>query len=65
MLNVNIGDKVKLVNCAESKYYENNEFTVISEPYEICECLVVKIKCEETGKYFGGGSAVEKLLLIK
>lgn len=46
------GDKVKIIKGASKseKVYE-----VLSEPYKICGSTVVKMKCHETGKYYGGG----------
>ena len=55
------GDKVKIVGSAEAEKYSDCVFEVLSEAYEICGSMVVKIKCHETGKYFGGGYAVEYL----
>ena len=39
-----IGSKVKIVNCAEAKIYEEKVWTVISEPLEVCDITVVKLK---------------------
>lgn len=55
------GDKVKIIGSAEEDKYKDCVFEVLSEPYSICGAMVVKIKCHETGKYFGGGYAVEYL----
>lgn len=55
------GDKVKIVGSAEAEKYKGQVFEVLSEPYIICGSVVVKMKCNETGKYFGGGYAVEYL----
>ena len=55
------GDRVRIVNSAESQKYKGCVFEVLSEPYNICGSMVVKMKCHETGKYFGGGYAVEFL----
>lgn len=55
------GDKVRIVGSAEAETYNGDIFEVVSEPYEICGAMVAKIKCHETGKYFGGGYAVEYL----
>lgn len=58
------GDKVKIVGSAEESKYKNCIFTVLSDPYMICGTEVVKMKCEATGKYFGGGYATEYLETI-
>jgi hypothetical protein len=58
------GDKVIIVRSAEAGIYKDCIFEVLSEPYEICGSEVVKIKCHETGKYFGGGYATEFLKII-
>ena len=59
---INKGDKVIIKGSAEEKTYNGCVFEVLSEPYNICGSVVVKMKCHETGKYFGGGYAVEFLL---
>ena len=55
------GDKVRIIGSAEEERYKDCIFEVLSEPYNICGSMVVKMKCHETGKYFGGGYAVEYL----
>ena len=55
------GDKVIIKGSAEEKTYKGCVFEVLSEPYNICGSEVVKMKCHETGKYFGGGYATEFL----
>lgn len=55
------GDEVKIIGSAEEDKYKGCVFEVLSDPYNICASLVVKMKCHETGKYFGGGYAVEYL----
>lgn len=55
------GNKVRIVGSAEEDRYRDCVFEVLSEPYCICGSIVVKMKCHETGKYFGGGYAVEFL----
>lgn len=52
---INKGNKVVIVGSAEEEKYKGCIFEVLSEPYNICGSMVVKIKCNETGKYFGGG----------
>ena len=59
------GDKVIIKGSAEEKPYKGCIFEVLSEPYEVCGSLIVKMKCHETGKYFGGGYAVEFLEAVK
>lgn len=59
---VRTGDKVRIVGSAEEEKYKDCIFEVLSEPYNICGSMVVKMKCHETGKYFGGGYAVEFLI---
>lgn len=49
------GDKVRIAGSAEEDKYKDCVFEVLSEPYNICGSMVVKMKCHETGKYFGGG----------
>lgn len=61
----NKGDKVMIVGSAEEEEYKDCMFEVLSEPYNICGSMVVKIKCNETGKYFGGGYDVEFLKRVK
>ncbi len=59
------GDRVKIINSAEQEKYKKCIFEVTNEPYNICGTEVVKIKCYETGKYFGGGYATEFLEVLK
>ena len=58
---IKIGDKVRIVRSAEEEKYKDSVSEVLSKPYNIGGSIVVKIKCHETGKYFGGGYAVEYL----
>lgn len=58
---IKFGDKVKIVGSAEEDKYKDCIFEVLSEPYTVCDSTVVKMKCNETGKYFGGGYAIEFL----
>lgn len=58
---INKGDRVIIVGSAEEETYKGCIFEVLSEPYSICGSTVVKMKCNETGKYFGGGYSVEFL----
>lgn len=60
-IKVQKGDKVLIKGCAEEKMYRNCVFEVLSNPYVLCGTEVVKIKCNKTGKYFGGGFATEFL----
>ena len=55
------GDKVIIKGSAEESKYKDCIFEVLSESYNICGSEVVKMKCNETGKYFGGGYATEFL----
>ncbi len=56
------GDKVKIIRgSVEADKYKDCVFEVLSEPYEVCGIMVVKMICRETGKYFGGGYAVNYL----
>lgn len=59
------GDKVIITGSAEEDMYKGCIFEVLSEPYNICGSALVKMKCHETGKYFGGGYAVEFLEVIE
>lgn len=59
------GDKVIIKGSAEEEKYKDCIFEVLSEPYNLCGTDVVKMKCPETGKYFGGGYAVEFLEVKK
>ena len=59
------GDKVKIVGSAEADKYSGCVFEVLSETYEVCGSIVVKMKCHETGKYFGGGYAVNYLEVVR
>ncbi len=52
---INKGDNVMIIGSAEAEKYKGCIFEVLSEPYNICGTKVVKMKCNETGKYFGGG----------
>lgn len=56
-----IGDKVIIQGSAEETTYIGCIFEVLSEPYIVCGSELVKIKCYETGKYFGGGYTTEFL----
>ena len=49
---IKIGDKVRIVGSAEEEKYKDCVFEVLSEPYNICGSMVVKMKCNETGKIF-------------
>ena len=55
------GDSVVIFDGAEKDLYDGCVFEVLSDPYEVCGEYVVKMKCHETGKYFGGGYAVKYL----
>lgn len=59
------GDKVIIKGSAEENKYKDCIFEVLSEPYKICGSEAVKIKCHETGKYFGGGYDTEFLELVE
>ena len=59
------GDNVIIKGSAEEEKYNGCVFEVLSEPYEICGSRVVKMKCHETGRYFGGGYAVMFLEVVK
>ena len=52
---INKGNKIVIVGSAEEEKYKDRIFEVLSEPYNICGSTVVKMKCNETGKYFSGG----------
>nr|DAG65945.1 MAG TPA: hypothetical protein [Caudoviricetes sp.] len=58
---INKGDKVIIIGSAEAEKYKGCIFEVLSEPYNICGSTVVKMKCNKTGKYFGGGYDVRFL----
>lgn len=55
MSKIKKGDRVIIVGSAEAEKYKNCVFEVLSEPYIVCGIELVKIKCHQTGKYFGGG----------
>jgi len=55
------GSKVIIEGSTEENKYKGCVFEVLSDPYLICGSEVVKMKCHETGKYFGGGYATEFL----
>ncbi|HHX61252.1 MAG TPA: hypothetical protein GX707_11165 [Epulopiscium sp.] len=59
------GSKVIIVGSAEEEKYKGCIFDVLSDPYEICGSQVVKMKCHEIGKYYGGGYAVEFLREVR
>jgi hypothetical protein len=63
-LEIRKGDMVKIIGSAEEEMYKDCIFEVLSEPYQICGSEVVKMKCHETGKYFGGGYATKYLKLV-
>lgn len=58
------GDKVIIVGSAEEEKYKGCIFEVLSDPYKVSGIEVVKIKCHETGKYFGGGYATKFLKVV-
>lgn len=62
---INKGDRVVIIGGAEEEKYKGCVFKVLSEPYTVCGSTVVKMKCDETGKYFGGGYDVEFLRKVK
>lgn len=62
---IEIGNRVKIVGSAEQEKYKGCIFEVLSEPYDLCGSKMVKMICRETGKYFGGGYAVEYLRVVK
>lgn len=62
---INKGDKVIIVGCAEEEKYKGCIFEVLSQPYVVCSSIVVKMKCNETGKYFGGGFDVGYLKKVE
>lgn len=62
---INKGDKVMIIGSAEENKYNGCVFEVLSEPYNICGSTVVKMKCNETGKYFSGGYAVKFLKKVE
>lgn len=62
---INKGDKVIIIGSAEEEKYRGCIFEVLSEPYDVCGSTVVKMKCSETGKYFGGGYSVKFLKKVE
>ncbi len=58
------GSMVVIKGSAEERKYHGCIFEVLSDPYNVCGCEVVKMECKETGKYFGGGYATEFLLEV-
>lgn len=58
------GDRVEIVGSAEEETYKGCVFEVLTDPYNLCGSIMVKMKCHETGKYFGGGYAVEFLRVV-
>lgn len=59
-MDLKIGDKVVMINCAEAEMdkYKDRIFIVVSEPWELCGSEVVKLE----GK--SGGFATEFLKKI-
>lgn len=55
------GDMVTIKGSAEEETHRGCIFEVLSDPYVIGGSQVVKMKCHETGKYYGGGYATEFL----
>jgi hypothetical protein len=43
------GDKVVMHTCVESKSCHGKVWTVVSEPWEICDCEVVKLEGKSGG----------------
>ncbi|MBQ6894847.1 MAG: hypothetical protein IJN40_05085 [Clostridia bacterium] len=62
---ITVGDVVRIVEGPDASVYRENEFEVLSEPYEIGGEIVVKMKCHKTGKYFGGGYTTKYLKKVK
>ena len=62
---INKGDKVVIVGSAEEEDYKGCIFEVLSEPYNVCGSMIVKMKCNETCKNFGGGYDVEFLKKVE
>ena len=62
---ITVGDVVRIVEGPDASVYRENEFEVLSEPYEIGGEVVVKMKCHKTGKYFGGGYTTKYLKKVK
>ena len=46
------GDRVYIAGSAEEDTYKDCVFEVISDPWDVCDQEVVKLKCHENGKYF-------------
>jgi len=62
-MKLEIGDKVKLYDCAEADTYFDIVFDVVSNPWKLGHGReVVKITSPE--KTFRGGFAIDKLLKI-
>lgn len=55
-------DIVKIIKGASKS---DDIYEVLSDPYDICGSVVVKIKCHETGKYYGGGFDITFLEVLK
>ena len=62
---ITAGDMVKIVDGPDAIVYRESEFEVLSEPYEVGGETVVKMKCNKTGKYFGGGYTTKYLKKVK
>lgn len=59
------GSKVMIKGSAEEEMHQGCIFEVLSDPYVIGGSQVVKMKCHETGKYYGGGYATEFLQKVR
>lgn len=46
------GDRVYIAGSAEEATYKDCVFEVLSDPWDVCEEKVVKMKCHEIDKYF-------------
>jgi len=58
-MNLNIGDKVVMVNCYEALKNPDKVWTVRSKPFDVCGCECVMLE----GK--SGGFEVDCLELVK
>ncbi|WP_206458683.1 hypothetical protein [Anaerovorax sp. IOR16] len=64
MPNIKKGDRVIISGSAEEIKYRGCIFEVLTEPYIVSGSELVKMKCHENGKYFGGGYSTEFLLKV-
>lgn len=54
-----IGNRVRMVNCLEAEKYGNKIWTIVSEPWECCGSIVVRLKDKS------GGFDISRLAIVE